>query len=57
MPSSVNLTADTLDVKTRFNKFGNELSFVIDVHFESKKFLKKLSFLFKISSKLVIYIQ
>ena len=36
MSSSVKLITDKLDVELRFNKLGNELLFVIGVHFDQK---------------------
>ena len=36
MSSSVKLITDKLDVELRFNKLGNELLFVIGVHFDPK---------------------
>ena len=47
MYSSVKLITDKLDVKLRFDKLGNELSFVIDVHFDTKNSLKSLAFSLK----------
>ena len=47
MSSSVKLIIDKLDVKLRFNKLGNELSFVIGVHFDTKNSLKSLAFSLK----------
>ena len=49
MSSSVKLIIDKLDVELRFNKLGNELSFVFGAYFDAKKHIKKPSFLFKIS--------
>ena len=53
MSSSVKLIADQLDVKLRFNKLGNELSFVIDIHFDGKKSLKSLAFSLKLVTSLL----
>ena len=35
------LITDKLDAKLRFNKLGNELSFVIDIYFAIQELLKK----------------
>ena len=40
----VKLITDELDVKLRFNKLDNKLSFVIGVHFDAKNSLKSLAF-------------
>ena len=53
MPSSMKLKADKLDVKLRFNKLGNELSFVIGVHFDAKDSLKSLAFSLKSVASLI----
>ena len=47
MSSSVKLITDKLDIKLRLNKLGNELSFVIGVHFDAKNSLKSLAFSLK----------
>ena len=47
MSSSVKLITDKLDVKLRFNKLGNELSFVTGVHSDAKNLLKNLAFSLK----------
>ena len=56
MSSSVKLVTDNLDVKLRFNKLGNELSFVIGVHSDPQNLLKSLAFSLKSVTSL-LYIQ
>ena len=50
------MVTDNLDVKLRFNKLGNELSFVIGVHFDPQNLLKSLAFSLKSVASL-LYIQ
>ena len=53
MSPSVKLITDKLDVNFKFNKLGNELSFVIGVHFDAKKSLKSLAFSLKSVTRLL----
>ena len=53
MSSTVKLIADKLNVKLRFNKCDNELSFVIGVQFDTKKIMKSLAFSLKSDTSLL----
>ena len=53
MSSTVKLIADKLNVKLRFNKWDNELSFVIGVQFDTKKIMKSLAFSLKSDTSLL----
>ena len=53
MSSLLKLIADKLLFELRTTNFGNELSFVIGVHFEAKNSLKSLAFSLKSATSLL----